>query len=69
MRIARRRPFCPYCSEPEPLHFRSLLVLATYVGFFGLAIRLFFIGRHALAWIVIFGIFLVLAGYVLRESV
>jgi hypothetical protein len=65
----RRPPFCPYCSEPEPLDFRSLLILAVYIVVFAIDVRLFLTGRHLLAWSILFGGFLIALGAVLRGSI
>lgn len=64
----RNPPLCRYCSPPQPLDFRSAAVLVVYIAFFGIAIRFFVIGRHVLAYVITFGIFLILVGYLLRRD-
>jgi len=47
---------------------KVLGTLAAYLVFFGVATRLFLVGRHVLAYVVLFGVFLILLGWVLRQD-
>jgi hypothetical protein len=48
--------------------YRTAVVLSVYLLFFAIAIHFFVTGRHESAWMLLFGSFLVLVGYVIRTN-
>jgi hypothetical protein len=55
-------------SQPAPLDFRIAVLMIVYLVFFAVALHYFLLGRHALAYFIVFAVFVVLLAWANRRN-